>query len=134
MSSFEEPSSAESRPIASLDSTHEPSPEPRTPKERVIHPLEFPIKFKDYVNTSKLFWHEKLTLSSKEASPKAEPSKEWLVEVKRSSKAIQILSPSTTIPCSLRRTVIEAFHNPTVGTSIMSEFLAKDLFGNKTCR
>ena len=50
MSSFEEPSSAESKPISSipLDSTHEPSPEPQTPKERVIHPSEFPIKFEDY--------------------------------------------------------------------------------------
>ena len=32
--------------------------------------------------------------------------------------------------CSLRGTNIEALHNPTVGTSIMSEFLAKNLLGN----
>ena len=49
------------------------------------------------------------------------------MEVKHFSEAIQILSPSTTIPCSLRGTNIEALHNPTVGTSIMSEFLAKNL-------
>jgi hypothetical protein len=30
--------------------------------------------------------------------PRMEPSKKWLMEVKRSSKAIQILSPSMTIP------------------------------------
>jgi hypothetical protein len=39
-------------------------------------------------------------------------------------------SPSTTMPCSLRGTIIEALHNPTVETSIISEFLAKTLLGN----
>ena len=52
------------------------------------------------------------------------------MEVKRSSKAIRILSPSTTMPCSLRVTVLEALYNPIVGTSIMLEFLAKNLLGN----
>ena len=52
------------------------------------------------------------------------------MEVKRSSEAIQIVSPSTTIPCSLRRTNIESLHNHIVRTSIMSEFLAKNLLGN----
>jgi hypothetical protein len=42
------------------------------------------------------------------------PSKEWLIEVKCSSEAIQILSPSTALPCSLRGTNIEALHNPIV--------------------
>ena len=50
--------------------------------------------------------------------------------MKCSSEAIQILSPSTAMPCLLRGTNIEALHNPTVGTSIMSEFLAKNLLGN----
>ena len=109
MSSFEEPSSTESKLIPSLDSTVEPSPKPQTPKERVIHPLEFAIEFEDYGNTSKLSWHEKHT---KEVFPRAKLSKEWLMEVKCSSKAIQILSPSTAMPCSLRGTNIEALHNP----------------------
>ena len=74
--------------------------------------------------------HKKFTLPSKEDSPMVNPSKEWLMEVKHSSEAIQILSPSTAMPCSLRGTNIEALHNPTVGTSIMSEFLAKNLLGN----
>ena len=52
------------------------------------------------------------------------------MEVKHSSKAIQILSPSTAMSCSLRGTNIEAQHNPTVRTSIMLEFLAKNLLGN----
>ena len=52
------------------------------------------------------------------------------MEVKHSSKAIQILSPSTTMPCSLRGTTIEALHNPTFETSIMSKFLAKNFLGN----
>jgi hypothetical protein len=40
---------------------------------------------KDYSNTSKLSWHEE---HIREVSPKVEPSKEWLIEVKRSSEAI----------------------------------------------
>ena len=94
MSSFEEPSSVESKLVPSLDSTDEPSPEPQTLKETMLHSLDFPIEFKDYGNTSKLSWHEKHT---KEVSPIVEPSKEWLMEVKCSSEAIQILSPSMTI-------------------------------------
>ena len=52
------------------------------------------------------------------------------MEVKRSSKAIWILSPSTIVPYSLRGTVIEALHNPTVGNNIMLEFLVETLLGN----
>jgi hypothetical protein len=73
MSSVGESSLVESKLAPSLVSTYEPPPEPRTPKERVIHPLEFPIEFKDYGNTSKLLWHEK---NIREVSPKAEPPKE----------------------------------------------------------
>jgi hypothetical protein len=65
----------------------------------------------------------------KRSSPRVESSKEWLMEVKRSSEAIQILSPSTTIPCSLRGTIVESLHNPTVETNIMSEFLAEAVLG-----
>ena len=53
-----------------------------------------------------------------------------VIEVKHSFEAIWILSLSTTMPCSLRGTNIEALHNPTVGTNIMLEFLAKNLLGN----
>ena len=85
MLSVEELSSVESKPLASIDLTHEPSPKPRAPKERLIHPTEFPIKFEDYGNTSKHSWHEKHV---EKVSPKVEPSKELLMEVKCSSKAI----------------------------------------------
>jgi hypothetical protein len=88
MSSFEEPSLAESLPFLSLDSTVEPSPEPETPKGEAICPSEFPIEFKEYGRTSNLSWHEEDTFLSKEVFPNMEPSKEWLMEVKRSSKAI----------------------------------------------
>jgi hypothetical protein len=81
MSSVEESSLVESQ----LVPTYELPPEPQTSKERVIHPLEFLIEFKDYGNTLKISRHEKLT---KEVSPRLEPSKEWLMEVKCSSKAI----------------------------------------------
>jgi hypothetical protein len=69
VSSIEESSSVKSKPVPSLDSTNEPSPEPRTPKERVIYPLEFPIEFGDYGNTLKLFRHEKLTRPIEEVPP-----------------------------------------------------------------
>jgi hypothetical protein len=59
-----------------------------------------------------------------------ELSKDWLMEVKCSSEAIQILSHSMTTPCSLRGTNIEAMYNPIVKPSFMSEFLAKNLLGN----
>jgi hypothetical protein len=88
--------------------------------------LKFPIEFKNYGNTLKLSWHEK---NIREVSPKAKLPKERLMKVKRSFEAIQILSPSTAMPCSLRGTNIEALHNPTVETNIMSEFLAKALLG-----
>jgi hypothetical protein len=71
--------------------------------------------------------HKKHT---KEVSPRLEPSNEWLMEVKHSFEAVRIPSPSMTMPCLLRGTNIEALHNPTVGTSIMLEFLAKNLLGN----
>lgn len=128
MSSFEEPSSAESLSSPSLDSSDEPSPEPRTPEERILHPSEFPIKFEDYCNTSNLSWHRNRTTNK--VLPRVKPSKEWLLEVTRSSEAIQILSPSMTIPCSLKGTFVEALHNHTVETNIMSQFLAETLLGN----
>ena len=88
MSSVEESSLVKTKHIPFLGSTREPSPEPRTPKEQVIHRSEFPIEFRDYGNTLKYHGHEKLTLPSKEDSPRVNPSKEWLMEVKRSSKVI----------------------------------------------
>jgi hypothetical protein len=132
MSSVDESPSVESKHIAFLDSTHEPSPEPRTPKERLIHLSEFPTEFQDYGNTSKLFRHEK-HLHPPEVPPKVEPSKEWLMEVKHSFEAIRILLPSVAMPCSLKGTVVEALHNSTVGTSIMSEFPLRKIFWATCC-
>jgi hypothetical protein len=59
MLSVGESSLVETKHRPSLGLTHEPPPEPRTPKERVIHPSEFLIKFEDYGNTSKISQHEK---------------------------------------------------------------------------
>jgi hypothetical protein len=78
----------ESNHIPSIDSTYEPPPKPRTPKEWVIYPSEFPIEFKDHGITSNLPWHEESTFLSKEVYPNVEPLKEWLMEVKCSSEAI----------------------------------------------
>ena len=73
MSSVEESSFVKSKPIPSLGSTYEPSPEPQTPKETMLHPSEFPIKFKDYGDTSKLLRHTKLTHPLEEVSNKIPP-------------------------------------------------------------
>jgi hypothetical protein len=107
MSSFEEPSLAESKPISSLDSTVEPSPKPEIPKKGVIHPSKFLIEFDDYGRTSNLPWHEENTFLSKEVSPNVKPSKE-----------------------SLKGTFREALHNLIVGTNIMLQFLAEIILGN----
>jgi hypothetical protein len=88
MSSFEEPSSAESLPLPSLDLTIDRSPKPQTTKEGMLHPSDFLIAFEDYGRASNLPWHKENTFLSKEVSPNAEPSKEWLMEVKHSSIAI----------------------------------------------
>jgi hypothetical protein len=93
----------------------------------MLHPLEFPIELEDYGRTSNLSWHE--NHNSSEVSLKVS-SKEWSMEVKHFSKAIQILSPSMTMPCSLKGTIMEALHNPTVRTNIMSQFLAETLLGS----
>jgi hypothetical protein len=76
MSSVEESSLVKSKQIAFLGSIYELSPGPRTPKERLIYPSEFPIKFRDYGNTSKYFRHEKLSHPFEEVSLKIESSKE----------------------------------------------------------
>jgi hypothetical protein len=52
------------------------------------------------------------------------------MEVKHSSEAIRIRSPSMTIPCFVKGTIIEALHGPTVEASIMSKFLAETLLGD----
>jgi hypothetical protein len=44
-------------------------------------------------------------------------------------EAIQILPPFMTMPYSLRVTVVEALHNTTVKTNIMSKFLVKTILG-----
>jgi hypothetical protein len=56
--------------------------------------------------------------------------KEWLREVRRSSKLIQISSPSNTMPSSIGGTAIDTLHNPTVEANIMSEYLAESLLGD----
>jgi hypothetical protein len=52
------------------------------------------------------------------------------MEVKRSFEAILIRSPFTTIPCSIKGTVVEALHDPTMKASIIFEFFARTLSGN----
>ena len=57
-------------------------------------------------------------------------NEEWSNAVKRSSEAIRISSPSTTICCSIWGTAIEALHDPTAEACIMSEFLMDTFIGS----
>ena len=63
MLNVEESSLVESKPIPSLDSTHEPSPEPQTPKERLIHPsdssFEVPYRIRGLWQYLKTLWAQK---------------------------------------------------------------------------
>jgi hypothetical protein len=53
-----------------------------------------------------------------------------LKEVKQTSEAIQILSTSTIIPCTMRGNTQEALHDPTAKACIMSKYLMDTLMGN----
>jgi hypothetical protein len=50
--------------------------------------------------------------------------------VRRSFKAIRISSPSRTICCSIRGTIVEALHNPTAEACIMFEFITDMFIGS----
>jgi hypothetical protein len=50
-------------------------------------------------------------------------------EVRRSSEAIRISSPSTIICCSIRGTAVEAIHNLATKACIMSKFLTNTFIG-----
>jgi hypothetical protein len=72
-------------------------------------------------------------------APPSSPSKsflkkamkeERLEEVRRSFKAIRISSPSRTICCSIRGTIVEALHNPTAEACIMFEFITDMFIGS----
>jgi hypothetical protein len=129
-SSHERPSTAKSKfsPFASQDSAIEPSLEPRTPKEEEIQPSEFSSRFEDdpsrnIRSTLNHYRHEKLmTLlclcETLDEDFHHTTTVDWLKEVKRTSKAIQISSTSTTIPCAMKGNVIEYLHDSTVEACI----------------
>jgi hypothetical protein len=143
MSSHESLSTAKSElsPFTSQDSSVEPSPEPRTPKEEEIQPLEFSSQFGDdpsrnIRNTSNHLRHEKpmASLCIYETLDKVfhhETIADWSKEVKHTSKVIRISSTSTTIPCTMRGNIVEALHDPAAAACIISEYLVDTLVGNK---
>jgi hypothetical protein len=134
------PSSAKSYPLPSIsqDSSVEPSPEPRTSKEEEIKPSKFSFPFEDdpYKNLRNTLNHLRERRPTAPPSPpnksflKEAMKEEWSEEVRLSSEVIRISSPSTTICCSIRRTAVEALHNPTAKASIMSEFLTDTFIGS----
>uniref|UniRef100_K3ZFD0 Uncharacterized protein n=1 Tax=Setaria italica TaxID=4555 RepID=K3ZFD0_SETIT len=73
----------------------------------------------------------KLNVQLGKDSPKPTATEEeWLKEVKRSSKAIRISSPPTTISCSIRGTTLDALDDSTAEACIMFEFLTDTFLGN----
>ena len=103
-SHLESPSSAEFYPCTFQDLSDEPSPELRTSKKEEIQPSKFSFQFEDdpfedLRNTSNYLRYrrptERLYPTSKSMN------EEWLKEVRRSSKAIQLSSSSTTFYCSI---------------------------------
>ena len=57
-------------------------------------------------------------------------TEEWLKEVRRSSKAIQVSSSSTTFYCSIGGNSVEALYDSTTKACIMSEFLMETFIGS----
>jgi hypothetical protein len=92
--------------------------------------------YKDIINASNHPRHEKPTTSmcpyeALDEVSNRESTADWSKELKRIYRAIWVSSTSTTIPCSMRRNVVEAVHDPTVGACVMSEYLMDTLVGNK---
>jgi hypothetical protein len=131
----------ELRPCTSHDSSREPSPEPRTPKEEEIQPLEFAHVFeddssRDITNTSNHYKHKNLMASIDlyevldevwnhgtivDWSPqKSEPT----------SEAIRVSSISMTIHCSMRGNTVDAVHDPTARACIIPKVLLDTLVGD----
>jgi len=132
-SHLESSSSAEFFPCTSQDSSVEPPPEPQTSKEEEIQPLKFSFQFEDdpyedLRNTLNYFCYRRPTAPLYPS--RKSMNEEWLKEVRRSSKAIQLRSSSTTFYCSIGGNSIEALHDSTVEACIMSEFLMDTFIGS----
>ena len=130
---LESTSSAEFYPCTSQDSSVEVYPEPRTSKEEEIQPSKFSSQFKDdpyedLRNTSNFLRYRRPTAPLYPSTNSM--NEEWSKEVRRSSKAIQLSSSSTTFYCSIGGNSIEALHDSTAEACIMSEFLMDTFIGS----
>jgi hypothetical protein len=111
-------------------------------EEEEIQPLDFPFEFKEdlfenFGNTTN-YPHEKrpqVPLNPIDPLDKASLkeiikgltsviSSEWVQEGELFFKAIQIQTPSLTIPCFIQRTVVPALYNPMVGANLISTSFA----------
>jgi len=132
-SHLESPSSDESYPSTFQDLSDEPSPEPRISKEEEIELSKLSFQFEDdpyegLRNTSDYLHYRRPTTPLYPSSKSM--NEEWSKEVRRSSKAIQVSSSSTTFYCSIGGNSVEALHDSTVEACIMSEFLMETLIGS----
>ena len=133
-SHLESLSSDESYPSTFQDLSDEPSPEPRTSKEEEIQPSKFSFQFEDdpyegLRNTSNYLHYRRPTTPLYPSSKSM--NEEWSKEVRRSSKAIQVSSSSTTFYCSIGGNSIEVLHDSTAKACIMFEFLMETFIGSK---
>ena len=115
-SHLESPSSAKLYPCTSQDTSVELSPEPRTSKEEEIQPSKFSSQFEDdpyedLRNTSNFLHYRRPTAPLYPSSKSM--NEEWSKEVRRSSKAIQLSSSSTTLYCSIGGNSVEALQDST---------------------
>jgi len=131
------------------DSALEFSPESGVLEKEEIHPLEPPLKFEDdlfedFENTSNYFCKRKqpvpvASIDPIEAALHRENvkklttimSNEWSRELELSPEILQISSPPSTIPCTIRGFPEDALYSPTVRANIISEdcafYLLKDV-------
>jgi hypothetical protein len=132
---------SEFSPFTSRDSSVDPSPGPRTPKEEEIQPSEFSPRFEDNLlwnirKTLNHLMHEKPTTSFCLYETLDEVFHhatiiDWSKEVKHTSEAIRISSTSTTIHCTMRGNAVEALHDPAIEACIISEYHVNTLVHNK---
>jgi hypothetical protein len=145
-----EPSSHEEVPLVEStallltypDPSFELSPELEIMEEEEIQPPDFPFEFEEdlfenFGNTSN-YPHEKrppVSLNPIDPLDKASLkdvirgltsvlSSKWGQEGEHSSEAIQVQTPSLTIPCFIQGTAVSTLYNPVVGVNIISSSFA----------
>jgi hypothetical protein len=112
-------------PPTNIDSALEPSSEPQAPQEEEIQPSELPFEFEedlfeDFGNTSNYLCTRKPSVPIPATNPieatflrenikkvTAIMAGEWSRETELSPEVLRINSPPSTIPCTIRGTLVD---------------------------